>query len=172
MSFAGSTNVYNALETTIPVFEGYYIGYLESCEVRRAIHVGNTTYGGDSENVINNLKEDFVNTIREWLPTVFDNYRVLMYSGQVDIIVGAALTEHFLDQLEGWTWREEYLNAPKVIWKDNANDTEVAGYVKSARNNQFHYAIVRGAGHMVPTDQPQRGFDLLSRFVNNQTYIN
>ena len=48
----------------------------------------------------------------------------------------------------------------------------VAGYVRSLDANStdkwggFTYAAVRGAGHMVPHDQPERAFDLISRFVD------
>jgi carboxypeptidase C (cathepsin A) len=49
-----------------------------------------------------------------------------------------------------------------------ANDP-VAGYVKHLDGfGGFTYAVVRGAGHMVPTDQPERAYDLIRRFVDGE----
>ncbi len=60
--------------------------------------------------------------------------QILYYSGQLDVIVAAPLTEAFLDQLQ-WKGRDKYLAAEKVIWKVSG-DTEVAGYAKKAGNFQ------------------------------------
>jgi hypothetical protein len=50
----------------------------------------------------------------------------------LDIIVGAPLTERFLQVLE-WSGKSQYLKAEKKVWKI---DTDVAGYVRTVNN--FH----------------------------------
>ena len=41
--------------------------------------------------------------------------------------------------------------------------SEVGGYVKETPN--FVEVLVRGAGHMVPYDQPHRAYDMINRFT-------
>lgn len=55
--------------------------------------------------------------------------QVLMYSGQLDVIVAAPLTERFLPTVN-WTGAAEYKKAPRFHWKVQPTDTEVAGYVR------------------------------------------
>lgn len=52
-----------------------------------------------------------------------------MYSGQLDVIVAAPLTERFLPTVN-WTGAAEYKKAPRFHWKVQPTDTEVAGYVR------------------------------------------
>lgn len=54
-----------------------------------------------------------------------------MYSGQLDVIVAAPLTERFL-QTVPWSRLEEYKKAERSVWKIRSTDTEVAGYVRVA----------------------------------------
>ncbi|KAJ1100483.1 hypothetical protein NDU88_005569, partial [Pleurodeles waltl] len=56
---------------------------------------------------------------------------VLMYSGQLDVIVAASLTERFLLTVP-WSKVEDYKNAERKYWKVRPSDTEVAGYVRQA----------------------------------------
>lgn len=58
--------------------------------------------------------------------------QVLIYSGQLDVIVAAPLTERFLPTVN-WTGAAEYKKAPRFHWKVQPEDTEVAGYVRSVR---------------------------------------
>lgn len=55
-----------------------------------------------------------------------------MYSGQLDVIVAAPLTERFLLTVN-WTGAAEFRKAPRFHWKVQPQDSEVAGYVKQVR---------------------------------------
>ncbi|XP_078519630.1 putative serine carboxypeptidase CPVL isoform X3 [Lissotriton helveticus] len=98
-----------------------------------------------------------------------DNYynflqcEVLMYSGQLDVIVAAPLTERFLPTVP-WSKVEDYKNAERRYWKVRPSDTEVAGYVRQA--GDFYQVIVRGGGHILPYDQAERSFDMIHRFIS------
>ena len=118
------------------------------------------------------MKEDLTQSVTDQLVEVIRNYKVLLYNGQLDIIVAPISTENFLSKLK-WEGVNAYLNAQKKIWKVNRNDTEVAGYIKSAVENnqkQFHFAIVRGAGHIVTFDKPREALDLHRRFISNRLH--
>jgi carboxypeptidase C (cathepsin A) len=94
------------------------------------------------------------------------NYSVLIYNGQLDAIIPASTTMHWVDQLS-WFAADQLRQAPRTIWKVRPDDREIAGYIKTANQNRFYLAIVRNAGHMGPYDQPRAILDLLDRFVSD-----
>jgi len=55
--------------------------------------------------------------------------QVLIYSGQLDVIVAAPLTERFLPTVN-WTGATDFKTTPRFHWKVQPSDTEVAGYVR------------------------------------------
>ena len=61
-----------------------------------------------------------------YLSVLMDNYKVLLYNGQLDFIVGPTLTEKYLQVLK-WSGQVDYLKADRTIWKMGE---EVAGYVR------------------------------------------
>lgn len=72
---------------------------------------------------------------------------VLVYSGQLDLILAAPQTERYIHELT-WKGKEAYRKAEKAVWKVDNTDYQVAGYIKRAAN--LAHAVVRSAGHMVP----------------------
>ena len=143
-------------------------------------------------------------------------HQVLIYNGQLDIVVGPPLTEAYLQVLP-WSGAASYRTATKKVWKINPSDTEVAGYTRTVGNftqvwiseqrgrkwgeggsgpeevrerrgylammyacMQWLFlisvnfpsvqAVVRGAGHILPYDQPERGLDMIERFVSGKGF--
>ena len=138
--------------------------YVQKSELRRAIHVGNVSFSGIAKDVELNLLSDVMQSVAPWISTLLDNYRVMIYNGQLDIIVAYPLTVNFLKNLQ-FAAAEQYKTAPRNIWKVG---DDVAGYVKEAGN--LVEVLVRDAGHMVPTDQPLFAFDMISRFVKSKSF--
>lgn len=158
---------YNFLMTHEPEDFNYYTTYVTAADVRMAIHVGNATFN-DGTQVAQHLTADIMQSTKPWLIELMEaNYKVLLYSGQLDIIVAAPLTDQMITELE-WSGAEEFAQAERRIWKVDPADDEVAGYVKRARN--FFHAIVRRAGHILPYDQPRSAFDLITRFIDGRDY--
>ena len=54
----------------------------------------------------------------------------MLYNGQLDLIVGAPLTERFLQVLK-WSGTSTYLQANRKVWKIG---DDLAGYVRAAGN--------------------------------------
>ena len=115
-------------------------------------------------------KAHFVGFLMRWLNFIAI-LQVLMYTGQLDIIVAIPLTEAFLMTVP-WDGLPEYKAADRLVWKINPADKEVAGYVRQVRNfyqvgiwaasweNLFMpYANNKGA------DQPAHPCSLISTFV-------
>lgn len=111
------------------------------------------------------LVEDLLQSVKSWLEILLENYRVLLYNGQLDIIVAYPLTLGYLQKLN-WSASDEYKNATRYQW-NVGND--LAGYVKTAGN--LTEILVRNAGHMVPTDQPAWALDMLRRFTSNLPFV-
>lgn len=160
-NISGSTNYFNYLMTTSSPDENNFYQYLALPEVRKAIHVGGLPFNNGTI-VEKHLMEDMMQSVKPWVTHLMNNYRVLMYSGQLDIIVGATLTQRFLWTLD-WDHAVDYRQTKRFYWKVNPEDIEVAGYVRHV--NDFYQVIIRGGGHMLPADQPERTLDMLNRFI-------
>lgn len=72
----------------------------------------------------------------DWLPLLNPafahgsiSFQVLIYNGQLDIIVAAPLTERSLMAMN-WKGSQDYKKAERKVWKVLKSDPEVAGYVR------------------------------------------
>ncbi|XP_074223406.1 putative serine carboxypeptidase CPVL isoform X3 [Camelus bactrianus] len=157
----GCSNYYNLLQCTEPEDQSYFGKFLSLPQVRQAIHVGNQTFS-DGAKVEKYLQEDTVKSVKPWLTEIMNNYKVLIYNGQLDIIVAAPLTERSLMAMD-WKGSQDYKKAERKVWKVFKSDHDVAGYVRQV--GDFCQVIVRGGGHILPYDQPLRSFDMINRFV-------
>ncbi|CAM1154171.1 CPVL (predicted), partial [Pycnogonum litorale] len=113
------------------------------------------------------LGHDILKSVKNWLAVMMNNYKVMLYSGQLDIMVAPILTENFLQKLK-WKYSEEYKNASRVIYKVSATDKKVAGYVTKFRD--FYQVIIRNAGHFLPFEQPSVAYDMITRFVDGNGF--
>ena len=59
--------------------------------------------------------------------------QVMLYSGQLDVIVALPLTQAML-QTVNWQYLHEYQRANRAVWKVKPDDVEVAGYVRRVHN--------------------------------------
>lgn len=76
-----------------PVSQYYSI----NLQVRNAIHVGNATYDYDGTWAQYHLAYDDMKSVKPWFEEILENgYKVLLYSGQLDIIVAYPLTLNFI----------------------------------------------------------------------------
>ncbi|XP_035689782.1 probable serine carboxypeptidase CPVL [Branchiostoma floridae] len=166
-NITGGSNYFNYLRTVEPPEQEYFGKYLAKPEVRKAIHVGNLTFH-DGSDVEKHLLSDVMQSVAPWIITILDNnYKVLMYNGQLDVIVAGPLTQAFLQRLQ-WSKLKQYQKADRTVWKINPSDTEVAGFVRQVDN--FYQVIVKGGGHILPFDQPERAFDMIDRFVSGRGF--
>ncbi|KAG1654105.1 putative serine carboxypeptidase CPVL [Nymphon striatum] len=156
----------NFLETVAPSEFSYFNTILRKPEIRKAIHVGNTTFSSGSV-VESHLLADQMESVKDWLAIVMNNYKVLLYNGQLDIICAPVLTEKFL-QLLKWKYAEEYKNNTRQIYKVLPSDSQIAGYYRNV--GEFYQIIIRNAGHILPFDQPRIAYDMISRFVDGRGY--
>lgn len=153
---------YNYIETDAPASLSNYVAFITRNDRRRQIHVGNLTFNQDNKVEVMLINDVFQSIPTQQLTTLFDNYKILIYNGLLDIICAQALTLNWVNDLQ-WSHTDEYKNATRQVWKVDSKDQEIAGYVKIVTN--FILAGVRNAGHLVPGDQPRAMLDLLNRFI-------
>lgn len=135
--------------------------FLQMTETRRAIHVGNNSFhdlAGENKVEVH-LVKDIMKSVALWVSELLSFYKVLIYNGQLDIIVAYPLTENYLRNLK-FSGDDVYRTEPRYVWQV---DGHVAGYVKHAGN--LTEVLVRNAGHMVPADQPKWALDMLLRMT-------
>ncbi|CAG9760640.1 unnamed protein product [Ceutorhynchus assimilis] len=164
-NISGFDNYFNYMYPVDPIeFQIKLMGkYVQRNDVRAAMHVGNATFHGD-DIVEENLIEDSVETVAPWISELLSHYKILIYNGQLDIIVAYPLTLNYLQKLD-FSAANDYKTALRYQWIVDGN---IAGYVKQAGN--LTEILVRDAGHMVPTDQPQWAFDMINRFTSNKPF--
>eukprot|EP00055_Hartaetosiga_balthica_P010143 m.42338 g.42338 ORF g.42338 m.42338 type:complete len:462 (+) comp7054_c1_seq1:2002-3387(+) len=162
-NLTGSMDYDNFLRTQSPVSFGYYQKYITQASIRKAIHVGNATMNSGLECEMH-LINDVMQSYKDELAVLMDNYKVLLYNGQLDLIVGTPLTERFLPTVN-WSGADAYMKADRVVWKVEKTDVEVAGFARTVNN--FRQVVVRSAGHIAPFDQGRVVKDMVTRFIEN-----
>jgi vitellogenic carboxypeptidase-like protein len=175
-----TSNYFNfALSPDATPLGGSFVEWLDTPAIRAHIHVGDRSYAPANGTVEFHLKEDWMRGVVDMLVPLMENYRVLIYSGQNDVILGPALTEQFLFKLD-WAGQQAYKEAKKIVWRRHERGPgsklpDVAGYARevAAPGNlagQFTQVVVRGSGHMVPGDQPARALDMIERFIRGRSF--
>ncbi|EFA81762.1 peptidase S10 family protein [Heterostelium album PN500] len=167
-NITGEPDYYDIRKTVEPTYGGNFEAFVNSSMVRNLLHVGNN-YFQDNNNVYLALQADIPKSIKPLIPTIIENVKVLFYNGQFDFIVGASLTETFMRTIP-WEGIPPFVGAERTIWKIPSDQVNVAGYVRQYLS--LTQVVVRGAGHILPYDQPERAYDMITRFVNNVPFTN
>ena len=94
-----------------------------------------------------------------------DGIPVVVYNGDRDMTTNMVGSELALNAME-WSGKDEWLNAPRGLWK--VNDYP-AGWAKEYKNLTF--AVVYNSGHMVPYNAPNSAYDLLLRLLTHKSFV-
>jgi len=149
--------------------EYFFYFYLRQDFVRKAIHVGNTTFIVESSLPIEHYEDKGLITSVPTIETLLnatEGYKVLVYTGQLDVITYHYGIRNVIDSLE-WTHAEEFRRARAYPFDANS-DGQVNGFVTQAGN--LTYLTVRNAGHDVTGDQRPVVWDAVHRFINNKPF--
>ncbi|XP_064456289.1 probable serine carboxypeptidase CPVL [Ornithodoros turicata] len=154
---------YNVDLTSSPPEFSAYASFLTRPEVRLALHVGTLPFR-DNDIVRENMYGDLISSQKRTYTTILDSgIRVLMYSGQKDLSVPFCTTQKLMESVH-WKGEKEYKGAIRRPWR--AGLSNIIGYYLTVRN--YTEVLLRGAGHVVPFDQPIEAFVLVNRFVLGQ----
>ncbi len=158
----GFRYIRNFLQSTGPEDRHYFINYLEQDSIRRSLHVGPQQFSNFNDTVYYSMHEDVYQSKRHLLEELLDaenNYKVLIYSGQLDSVVPHTTVSNVIKNLR-WKGAPEYQLTDRVVWKVN---NDIAGYTKTVRN--LVYLMMRNAGNIAGYDQPLWSFDMINRFT-------
>ncbi|XP_025092863.1 probable serine carboxypeptidase CPVL isoform X2 [Pomacea canaliculata] len=105
-----------------------------------------------------------VRGVRQEMAFLMDRYKVLHYTGNMDIIINVRMTEAFL-MATPWRGQAAYNKSQRHPWMYNAR---LAGYVTQLYN--FTRVVIRNAGHDAPADQPDWTLAMMQRFIHDQPF--
>ncbi|KAH9692625.1 Carboxypeptidase [Citrus sinensis] len=134
-----------------PCSDKYVNSYLNLAEVQAALHAKHTNWTTCGDLRWTDSPSTVLPTIQQLIAS---GIRVWIYSGDTDGRVPVTSSRYSINAL----------NLPvETAWYPWYTDGEVGGYVLGYKGVVF--TTVRGAGHMVPTNQPQRALIMISSFL-------
>ncbi|XP_062187455.1 serine carboxypeptidase II-3-like [Phragmites australis] len=151
-----------SIENFDPCTDYYVEAYLNDPAVQKALHA-NVTRLDHSWSACSDVLGSWVDSATTVLPIIQEllknNIRVWVYSGDTDGRVPVTSSRYSVNQLQlpvAAKWRPWF--------SSNQGTGEVGGYVVQYKGN-LSLVTVRGAGHEVPSYQPQRALVLVQSFL-------
>ncbi|KAG0050764.1 Cell death protease [Gryganskiella cystojenkinii] len=99
------------------------------------------------------------------LPGLLEKTRILLFSGQQDLICNHIGTEYMISNMT-WSGAQGFGNAPTVNW--TVEDTPAGEWVQ---DRNLTYVLVYNSSHMVPYDVPLVALDMMNRFMGLDTTL-
>ncbi|XP_030950498.1 serine carboxypeptidase II-3-like [Quercus lobata] len=137
-----------------PCSDNYVSAYLNLAKVQTALHAKATKWEACSGFVWTDSPTTILPTINELISS---GIRVWIYSGDIDGLIPVTSSRYSINTLQlpvTTAWRPWYFN------------NEVGGYVVGYKGVTF--ATGRGAGHEVPSYQPERALTMISSFLTGK----
>ncbi|TVU37452.1 hypothetical protein EJB05_10768 [Eragrostis curvula] len=155
-----------SIESFDPCTDYYVDAYLNDPAVQKALHA-NVTRLDHPWSACSDVLRRWTDSATTVLPIIQEllknNIRVWVYSGDTDGRVPVTSSRYSINQLQlpvEVKWRP---------WFSSTQGTgEVGGYVVQYKGN-LSLVTVRGAGHEVPSYQPQRALVLVQSFLAGKT---
>jgi len=118
------------------------------------------TWGGQSNQVFEYMQGDFMRPAIDKVDTLLTNgYQVVVYGGQLDIIVDIICIDSWVQQLN-WPDLESFNTAQRVVQNVNGVPN---GFLKTFKN--FSLWNILNAGHMVPYDNGNMALQMFNAVV-------
>ena len=164
----------------IPSYDNYVSGkdfdsatleaIMMSKRIRRALHVGNLDYSSVNGKLFSQFLSDIMSSTKDKLGDLLNagSYKVLIFSGDSDVIVSVAMVEAAL-LATPWSGRDDYRNSSRTMWYGQPTSGEKNGtlYGYYSHTGKLCRVVVRGAGHSTAHDQLARTREMMVQFVQN-----
>jgi len=160
-NFAAGVNFYNFkyFYDYLPD-QGMYALMNGAIRQKLGIIPANVTWGGQSNSVFTYMEGDFMRPAIDKVDQLLANgYQVVVYGGQLDIIVDIICIDSWIQQLS-WPGLDNFNDAPRVVQTVSQVPN---GFLKSYKN--FSLWNILNAGHMVPYDNPEMALKMFSSTV-------
>jgi len=145
-----------------PCAEDYMTTYLNTAEVKKAIHVKDDIEWQDCSRSLRYKQTDGKNDMTPYYNYLLDGdygLDIMVYSGDDDDVCATVGTQ-------SWIWDLGY-NVTSH-WKEYTVADQTAGYITKWSDQRFALATVHGAGHEVPTYKPEVALDLFTRYLKGE----
>uniref|UniRef100_A0A7N2KSC8 Carboxypeptidase n=1 Tax=Quercus lobata TaxID=97700 RepID=A0A7N2KSC8_QUELO len=137
-----------------PCSNHYVDTYLNLVEVQTALHTKATKWEACRSTPWTDSPTTVLPTINQ---IISSGISVWIYSGNMDGLVSVTTSRYSINTL----------NLPvNTTWRPWYSGNEVGGYVVGYKGLTF--TTVRGAGHMVPSYQPERALTMISSFLKGE----
>jgi carboxypeptidase C (cathepsin A) len=168
LDYAGNINYYDIRKQCNPpplcYNLDYITDYLNQESVQNTLGVNITWESCDMDVYAAMEATDFEYSFRDDIPILLENYRVIFYNGNYDLICNFYGTYALLNSMQ-WSGQSGFIKAANTTWS-------VAG--KAAGNfrtyDNLSFVVVYNAGHMVPHDQGANALDLLSHLLTGKPF--
>ncbi|XP_005089061.1 probable serine carboxypeptidase CPVL [Aplysia californica] len=126
--------------------------------VREHLHVGDVPFHIFGPSQYDHFGPDYFVSTHKEMAELMDNYNVLIYNGDQDLIVSSASVEAAV-LATPWKFQDEYQKANRSIWGFPC----IEGFY--TRLDRFCRVIVHRSGHQVPNDQPKSSRVMVEHFL-------
>jgi len=162
----GGLTLKQRVRKILEAYEGDPLTDLMNGKIREKLKIipANVTWSQESDDVFNNLAMDFMKPAIAWADSLISqNYNVVVYSGNLDLICCTTGTLKWMKQLS-WSQYPTFDAQPRTPIMDNNGN--IVAFRKQYLNFQFF--TILSAGHMVPSDQPYAAKSMLDLVINGQ----
>ncbi|KAG0001240.1 Cell death protease, partial [Entomortierella chlamydospora] len=141
--------------------------YLSRDDVRKALHATGAVgeWNECNSRVGSALRFDNTQPSFTLLPGILEKVKLMLYSGEQDLICNHIGTENLISNLI-WQGARGFQNAPQISW---TVDEKPAGFWRQERD--LTYVLLYNASHMVPYDTPLAAADMMRRFMELDSKI-
>ncbi|KAL0480180.1 Scpep1 [Acrasis kona] len=165
-------NVYNFMRHDSDDLRGLNI--YANTVVRKLFNISESiTWGMSSGSVFAHMNVAFMqNSISSVDKLLRDKRRVIVFNGQLDIIVDTLCTEAWINRLT-WENIEDFKNTDQELIQNShpVNDPRLSRETKFAYRKKFNnleYWRILNAGHMVPMDNPVMAYEMLKTVLSEK----
>ncbi|BFZ04952.1 hypothetical protein BsWGS_07991 [Bradybaena similaris] len=159
-------------EITLPSLDNYVTekladyttveAVMTSHSIRSAVHAGSYHNFSVVNHLLNEMfGHDFFVSTKSQLGSLMDNYKVLIYNGDYDVVVNSPMIEAGLMSTP-WSKQRQYNESPRIFWQEG---DRLKGFY--SRTGQFCRVVVHGAGHQVPHDVPDVTLEMVNHFLQH-----
>ncbi|CAK57062.1 unnamed protein product (macronuclear) [Paramecium tetraurelia] len=126
-----------------------------------------TKFQRSNEKIYNAFQKDIGESRLKDIQLLLERqYKVLLLNGQLDYIINTPGAWNWIYQID-WKYKYQWKNAKKQFItspiQGEENKVETHGYIKTFEN--FSYATIYKAGHMIPTDNPKAAYQVIENFI-------
>ncbi|KAG9069307.1 Cell death protease [Linnemannia hyalina] len=141
--------------------------YLNRPDVKAALHAtaGDTYWSECNTRVGSALRQDDSTPSIALLPGILEKTRIMLFSGQQDLICNHIGTEYLISNMT-WQGSRGFQDTRSIGWKV---EEKPAGEWMQAKN--LTYVLIYNSSHMVPYDVPLVALDMINRFMGLDTKL-